>query len=351
MEPIKIDMSHTIFSMVDNNGRTSINWNYELLSKESRAQLYQIQQLYPESYFVWFNDTRSKLKPKNKRTCRFCGKSYPDVKFSTVAHTFPESLGNKHNISDIECDECNRKFSVYENDFNNFIGPLRALMELPNKKGFAKFKSRNKGLTIEQVVKGAVDLHLAHADTKNHIKYSTNNEFIRIQTEGDPYIPINVYRCLLKTAVTLIDQADLANLSETIAFLNDEYHRINPTNDFIVSMNQYFIPGNFNVPPFMVYFKKKTALSYVHAPTYIFVLYLRNLILQFFIPFHRYDFHLFNPTGKRLLYKVPPLINELWFKKYGGPFGRFYCLNDNEINKINIQYVDWKLMDNANNNG
>jgi len=100
MEQIKYDMSHTIFSMVNDNGQISIKWNYNMLSKESLDSLRVVHKLYDDNSFIWLNDNRKNLKLKNERTCRFCGKTYPEVTFSKKAHLIPESIGNKFHLSD-----------------------------------------------------------------------------------------------------------------------------------------------------------------------------------------------------------------------------------------------------------
>jgi hypothetical protein len=346
MEQIKYDMSHTIFSLVNDNGKTNIKWNYNLLSKESLDSLRVIHKLYDENYFIWLNDNRKKLKPKNERTCRFCGKSYPEVNFSKKAHLFPESAGNKTHLSDLECDSCNYKFGLHENDFINFLGPFRAMSEIPKKGGFPKFKSRNKVMTIEQAYKNAIDLNLTNPDPKNKLSYDSKRNILRIQSEGDPYKPINVFKCLLKTAISMVDHSDLVDLSETINFLMDDNYKTNPSYDFILSMQQFFVPGTFNAPPFLIWYKRSAGHENVPIPSQIFIFYLRNLIFQIFIPFHAKDGLIYKATNERRLFIVPPLINVRWFEKYGGPFPRFINLNDSNITKENIQVIEYKFTEN-----
>lgn len=346
MEQIKYDMSHTIFSLVNDNGKTNIKWNYNLLSKESLDSLRIIHKHYSENYFIWLNDNRKKLMPPNERTCRFCGKSYPEVKFSKDAHLFPASAGNKTHFSDFECDDCNYKFGLHESDFINFLGPFRTLSEIPKRKGFPKFKSRNKEMTIEQAYKNAVDLNLGKPDANNNLSYDQKRNILKIQTEGDPYKPINVFKCLLKTAISMVDTGDLENLSDTINFLMDDDYVANPSYDFILSTHQYFIPGNFNVPPFLIWYKKSVEFEQFPAPSQIFIFYLRNLIFQIFVPFHAKDEIIYKSPKERCMYIVPPLINAMWFEKYGGPFPRFTNLNDSKITEKNIQVIEYKLSDN-----
>lgn len=336
-------MSHTIFPMVNEKGKTEIKWNYNLLSSEYLEQLRLIHSVYDTRYFIWLNDTRKKLKPKHERTCRFCGKSYPDVKFSSKAHVFPESVGNKYHLSDFECDNCNHKFGVYENDFANYIGPFRTLAEFTGKSGVPKYKSRDKKLSLNQAFKDAIDLNLSAMSLNNRVVNKADGSGLLIQAEGDPYIPINVYRCLLKTAISLVDNEDLKHLSASIKFLLDDNYITDPSNDFIFSIHKYFVPGNFNAPPFLIHYKKGNNFIGFPAPSLMFIFYIRNLILQLFVPFHDNDSFIYDSDVERHLYIVPPLINSLWFNKFGGPFPGFTNLNNSSVIEKNIQVFDWKV--------
>ena len=144
----------------------------------------------------------------------------------------------------------------------------------------------------------------------------------------------------------MVDQNDLVDLSETIKFLIDDGYVRNPSYDFILSMHQYFIPGNFDVPPFLITYKKSAKYEKVPTPSQIFIFYVRNLIFQIFIPFHAKDKLLYNQNTKRQMFIVPPLINVMWLDKFGGPFPRMYNLNDSNITKNNIQISDYKLSQN-----
>ena len=343
MKQTKINMSHTIFSLVQEDGKTNIKWNYEIVPKASLEPLRIINEFYDERYFIWLNDNRKKLKPKNERTCRFCGKSYPEVKFSKKAHLFPESLGNKVHFSDFECDDCNYKFGLHENDFSNFLGPYRTISEIPKKGGFPKFKSRKQEMKIEQFQKNIIDINISESNKNNNVSYSRDGDILRIQAEGNPYKPINVFKCLLKTAVSMVDQNDLEDLSDTIKFLTDDNYVRNPAYDFILSMHQYFIPGNFDVPPFLITYKKSAKYEKAPVPSQIFIFYVRNLIFQIFIPFHAKDKLLYKQNTKRQMFIVPPLINVMWLDKFGGPFPKMYNLNDSNLTEKNIQVSDYKL--------
>lgn len=58
--------------------------------------------------------------PKRERKCIFCGNE--NAKFTTVAHTVSENIGNKSLISHFECDECNQSFDkMFEDDLGKYI--------------------------------------------------------------------------------------------------------------------------------------------------------------------------------------------------------------------------------------
>lgn len=202
-------------------------------------------------------------------------------------------------------------------------------------------------MTIEQAYKNAVDLKLTKPDGKNNFKFDAKSNILRVQTEGDPYKPINVYKCLLKAAISLVDEEELKDLTDTIKFLMDDSYVKNKSYDFILSMNQFFIPGNFDVPPFLISYKKGRNFEGFPAPSQIFIFYIRNLVFQIFIPFHAKDSLIYNESHKRHMYIVPPLINFRWFDKNGGPFPRFINLNESNINNDNIQVSDYMFTDNV----
>lgn len=67
-------------------------------------------------------------------------------------------------------------------------------------------------------------------------------------------------------------------------------------------------------------------------------LYVKNLAMQIAVPFHDQDHTTYDP---KFLYIIPPLIQENWFKKFGGPFSRLVNLNRTEPTDI-THITDWK---------
>jgi hypothetical protein len=336
-------MTHTIFVLYDNNGKLGIRVNYRFLSPEIQEIFKFINTLYELKHFIWMNDNHKELKPRKERTCRFCGKSYPEVEFTSKAHLIPELIGNKKLISDFECDNCNSKFGTYENDFANYLGFFRTMAVITGKRGIPKFKSRGNEIEIEQAFKNAIDIKLNELNIENKLLYNEREGILRIIAKGNPYTPINVFRCLLKSAISIVATEELKHLNSTIKFLLDDNYIPDPSNDFIFEIHQYFIPGNFNTPPFVIYYKKRINFIGYAAPSLIFIFYIKNIILQMTVPFHDNDSFIYKADTERHLYLVPPLIRTEYFNQNGGPFSRSNFYNDIKVNNDNTQVIDWKF--------
>lgn len=66
------------------------------------------------------------IGPDIPTTCRFCGKSTPEVKFQNDAHAIPQLLGNRKLILVDECDACNSFFAAkLEDHLGKLLKPGR----------------------------------------------------------------------------------------------------------------------------------------------------------------------------------------------------------------------------------
>src|SRR5205823_4229084 len=81
----------------------------------------------------------------NSGHCRYCGTRDPSA-FRTLAHTFPEALGNKWVFSRDECDNCNTKiFSKYDDEFAKAVSPLLTLGGVKGKGNKTRQTGRSDG--------------------------------------------------------------------------------------------------------------------------------------------------------------------------------------------------------------
>jgi len=91
-----------------------------------------------------------KTKLGTKGQCRYC-RTTDSSQFRKLAHTFPESLGNKWIISLDECDDCNEKFSIYEDSLTKGVAPFLTLGGFVGKGNKTRQTGRTKGRSVIKV--------------------------------------------------------------------------------------------------------------------------------------------------------------------------------------------------------
>jgi hypothetical protein len=133
--------------------------------------------------------SKRNMKLPRKRTCRFCGKSYPETQFSNYSHLLPQFVGNRNLYSDFECDTCNELFSVVENDLAEFLGLSRSILGLAEEKKAARFTARTL-FTKSRSFIGHNLLIIAPDD----VEISDNRTTIRYIKNS--FLPANVYKAL-----------------------------------------------------------------------------------------------------------------------------------------------------------
>jgi hypothetical protein len=113
------------------------------LAAETHLNLIMNYELYR---FFWLNGNEGKrihFGKRNLRTCRFCSRPQADVNFEQVAHAVPYFLGNRHLISEDECDDCNKYFSeTLEDHLAKLLKPILSMEKIKGRNGMPKYKSR-----------------------------------------------------------------------------------------------------------------------------------------------------------------------------------------------------------------
>lgn len=155
---------------------------------------------------------------RDKRVCRFCGKSMPEVKFKKVAHALSESIGNKHIINNEECDSCNENFSNIEQDFFNRHAGLLSICNIKGKNGARKVKTE----TVDIYDQHGILTLAPHNMNGSSIKYDSEGvgslDF-SLHMKYHPHRPQNVYKCLVKYALSVMDTDDVANFGKAITWI------------------------------------------------------------------------------------------------------------------------------------
>lgn len=160
----------------------------------------------------------------NRQLCRFCGTTKRRAFGSKRnAHTFPEALGNRTLFSLDECEDCNQRFSVYEDALCKAVGPYLTFGGVVGKRG------------VRQTGRSAGSSYIRHSmvDDRRHIEVksegdpaklarinpATGEVHLRMPVEGDLFIPLYAYKALMRIALSIMPQAELGHFAGALASL------------------------------------------------------------------------------------------------------------------------------------
>lgn len=242
------------------------------------------------------------LKDKKSRVYRFCHKKYPLVSFSKDAHIFSELLGNKYFVSDFECDDCNSKFGKYENGLANFLGVIRTIQSVKAKK-IPKFKSADKKLEAESIQEpdeGTIVKVRRFDGLNKTFHFNKEKQQTEITYEKGPYTPLNIYKAILKMALSIVDEKYLVDYKFAFEYLRTNKHDNDYSGFGIVTSYLMPLTYQFQQPTGMLFRKTN---SNAELFTHLFYFCALNFIYEIVIPFNRQD---------ALLYQIPGGLDTLW---------------------------------------
>ncbi|OQP52816.1 hypothetical protein A4H97_24260 [Niastella yeongjuensis] len=286
------------------------NYFYPDQFRESAADFLTAYKLEKE---ISCPDSKNKegLKDKRSRVCRFCHRKYQHsiVTFSNDAHVFSELLGNRYLVSDFECDECNFIFSKYESDLANFLGIVRTVQSVKAKK-IPKFKSADKKLEAESTQddnEGNI-IKIRRFDGLNTVfQFDEKKQETIITYEKNPFTPLNVYKSILKMALSIVDDRHLEDYKFAFEYLRTNNHDDKYSGFALI--NSYSMPLTFQYEqPAGMLFRKTNNNDNLF--THVFSFSALNQIFQIVLPFNRQDVpHYTVPGGVNVLW-CPPLFDE-----------------------------------------
>jgi len=246
------------------------------------------------------------LKPRRERKCRFCGLDAMQTKFAKHAHAIPELLGNRHLLSDSECDTCNERFSAFENDLASYLGAKRALNRARAKSKIPTFKSQGATVTVQNEefygVKDGMAISRKSANDET-FTYDRETGTLEIKYFKQPYVPLNVYKALVKIAMSVMPERHLDDYAALLALL---------LSDDANELAAYATVAIFTVPhsvtkPVCHIFQKANAAS--KACTHVLMLHFLNYVYEVFIPLHQRDIAItIYSDSEFLLHACPPLF-------------------------------------------
>jgi hypothetical protein len=154
---------------------------------------------------------------KEKRICRFCFNNSKPLSFKKEAHAIPEGLGNKTLILLEECDSCNEKFNIsIEQNIINYLKLYRKFYGVKGKSGEPQYKGKNfsmeRGDGNEVMFKMSGQNAPSKSEMPPELKLETT-DLIQLQ---------NVYKCLCKFFLSVVDKSLLPNFSKTIDWITSD---------------------------------------------------------------------------------------------------------------------------------
>ncbi|MBP1167238.1 hypothetical protein JOE44_004122 [Chryseobacterium sp. PvR013] len=290
-----------------------------------------------------------KRKSVSDRICRFCGKDSNETSFKSKTHVISELFGKNSGISDHECDTCNNFFSTFEGDMANFLGLDRSINAL----GFQTpptFLSGDKSIKAKRnVFKGFNGIEIrALKDGVIQKKEKGNIEFSVIENS---YIPINIFKCLLKIALTVIPDDNISKYKLCLNFIMQNQNASHFAHH-AKQIHRGLLGFSVSVPKILI-FRKRNFES--KLPTYWIKLYYQNSYIQFYLPYYEDDKIL--SIGEEISYPLcPPLIRAVKQPKGIAKNLEKLDLSSNEktrsdLKKLNLKFDEDLLIgtDNTNN--
>lgn len=245
---------------------------------------------------------RGKLKKRSEMTCRFCSKKYPETRFASKPHIISRLFGNNVGISDFECDKCNNHFSKFETSMADFIGLNRSIFSLGKEK-IPTFKAPDGSMEARaSEIYGNEAVEIS-AKIPGLISNLTETGKIEVKVKGNSYIPLNVYKSLLKIALSRMPDSEFINYRLALTFLMNNLNSYH----FSSQATQVFrsqINGEV-ATPYCMLFNKKNPNS--DLPTHIFQLYYQDSCLQMHLPYRNGDKQI-QEMEKLEIPMCPPLV-------------------------------------------
>lgn len=274
-----------------------------------------------------------------KDNCRFCGIKREEGKFKTEAHLIPKLLGNQYLLSHFECDDCNALFQKYDDSLSKYLGLYRTASRTKGKK-WPKFKDSSSGIQAYVEEDGVVNFILPDL---NKLEEAIQTKKLTIVAKNQSYIPLYVYKSVLKMAMSILPSEYVSNFTQTNLFLQGSLNLFSIDKIDIFKCVVHFMPGPYTVDhPVLFLYKRKLDIKI--CPEFICHLLYKNLSFQLFIPFNVSDSHLFGgvPTTVNFNPMMVPIEAE---EEFGPKQSIVVDFNSMERSKDNTISLTFKFTD------
>ena len=157
---------------------------------------------------------------KNKRVCRFCGRTTRDgASFEHVAHAVQEALGNKKLFCYEECDACNNSLAPIEDQFRIMMDFRRTIFQIPRKNSAKAAKVVGKDFIILPDKVGAPQLYIMQEAVKN---VDTVKPFMHRFELKEPIVNEQMYKAICKMVIDILPAEELRHFANTISWIKSK---------------------------------------------------------------------------------------------------------------------------------
>lgn len=223
---------------------------------------------------------------KKPSPCRFCGRSGPEVTFKKIAHAVPEFVGNGVLVTLYECDDCNDRFSTFEDDLGKMTLLYRVAGQVIGKAGVPSVKTPQKLSRVDMEASG---LKISHFEDDPIVEIDQVSKKLTLTVKSQPFRPLGAYKALIKMALSVMEEADLSQVPEALRWLKMkdlETHRIDDGLGYICQRTFTLGPAPYRGLVMMLLRRKP---GWREGPGYFFVIAFGNLSFQIVVPSPRLD--------------------------------------------------------------
>lgn len=233
-----------------------------------------------------------KLGTGQDRTCRYCGKTAPEVAFSNVSHAFPEQIGNKKLIDLLECDTCNSQFSkTLEDSFGKWSLPARNTGRIKGKKNkVPSYKSKDETFRVDHV---GGTLHISAQQGDKRVQWDLDAKEMRVQFERQPYVPMAVFKSFVKMALAVMSESEATQCQHLKRWILEPSHTFESLPFKPLTLYSQFAPGPIRNDQ-VTYMLLRRKAGVIECPYVLFVIQYANHIHQIGLPMPVQDV----PDGK-----------------------------------------------------
>lgn len=230
-----------------------------------------------------YNSNINYLHPESEKyICRYCGVQGKN-KFKSKAHLMPEFTGAKELFSFNECKECNNKFGIhYENSLKNF-GVKNVFVPIKGKGGYKK----HKDYTNDTVTQYRDEKTLVTTIGKKDYICEIIDRKIKLNAVSYPFIPLYVYKSLLKLALSLLKTEDVKYFADSFMWINDVEKQVVSKFPLTLIVNDEAKPPLLK--PIALLLRKK---SDYNSPEFTFLFSWGFYNFQIFLPLNSNDSNL-----------------------------------------------------------